>query len=73
MLSVYLMRVSARCEAMRGAPTHPSRIKVLILKPNVGLIPEISSSLSFLRIVVLPALSRPLRLLVSYLSFPSGS
>jgi len=34
--------------------------KVLILKPRVGLTVEISSSLSFLRMVVFPALSRPL-------------
>jgi hypothetical protein len=33
---------------------------VLILNPRVGLIPEISSLLSFLRIVVFPALSSPL-------------
>ena len=32
-----------------------------MLKPSVGLIVEMSSPLNFLRIVVLPALSRPLR------------
>jgi hypothetical protein len=32
----------------------------LILKPKVGLTDKMSSPLSFLRIVVLPALSRPL-------------
>jgi len=34
---------------------------VLILNPNVGLTLRMSSPLSFLRIVVLPALSSPLR------------
>jgi hypothetical protein len=33
---------------------------VLILKPRVGLMVEMSSPLSFLRMVVFPALSRPL-------------
>jgi hypothetical protein len=35
-------------------------INVLMLNPKVGLILVISSPLSFLRIVVFPALSRPL-------------
>lgn len=34
--------------------------KVLMLKPNVGLTVMVSSEFNFLRIVVFPALSRPL-------------
>lgn len=34
--------------------------KVLILKPSVGLTSRISSPFNFLRIVVFPALSKPL-------------
>lgn len=40
---------------------YPSRIKVLMLNPRVGLTWEISPPASFFRIVVLPALSRPLQ------------
>lgn len=40
--------------------THLPCPKVLMLNPSVGLIPVISSPFSRLRIVVLPALSRPL-------------
>lgn len=35
-----------------------------MLKPSVGLMPMISSPFSFLRIVVFPALSRPLEEIV---------
>lgn len=40
--------------------THFPCTNVLILNPRVGLMPIISSPLSFFRIVVFPALSRPL-------------
>lgn len=46
--------------------THPSRIRVLILNPKVGLMVEMSSPASFLRMVVFPALSRPLLRSASY-------
>lgn len=40
---------------------HPLNVMVLMLKPSVGLMVVMSSPLSFLTMVVLPALSRPLR------------
>lgn len=43
-----------------GQTTHLPCTNVLILKPMVGLMVEMSSPLSFLRMVVFPALSRPL-------------
>lgn len=46
------------------AGTYSSRTKVLMLKPRVGLTDMTSSFLSRLRMVVLPALSKPLT--VSY-------
>ena len=49
---------SASPELLREA--YPSRISDLILNPKVGLIPVISSPLSFFKIVVFPALSSPL-------------
>lgn len=36
-----------------------------MLKPKVGLMPMMSSPLSFLRMVVFPALSRPLTITIA--------
>jgi hypothetical protein len=41
-------------------PPHPRCSRVLMLKPSVGEMVSTSSPLNFLRMVVLPALSRPL-------------
>lgn len=41
-------------------PTHPRCSRVLMLKPSVGEMVSTSSPLNFLRMVVLPALSKPL-------------
>lgn len=43
-----------------GDPAHPRCSRVLMLKPSVGEMVSMSSPLNFLRMVVLPALSRPL-------------
>lgn len=43
----------------RGSP-HPRCSRVLMLKPRVGEMVSMSSPLNFFRMVVLPALSRPL-------------
>lgn len=44
--------------------THPSKSIVLIMNPSVGLTVFTSSSMTRLTIVVLPALSRPLLILI---------
>ena len=45
---------------LHGGHTHSLCSRVLMLNPNVGSIVLISSPLNFFKIVVLPALSRPL-------------
>ena len=45
---------------LQGGHTHSLCSRVLMLNPNVGSIVLISSPLNFFKIVVLPALSRPL-------------
>ena len=45
---------------LHGGHTHSLCPRVLMLNPNVGSIVLISSPLNFFKIVVLPALSRPL-------------
>jgi len=47
-------------ENLHRGHTHSLCSRVLMLKPNVGSIVLISSPLNFFKIVVLPALSRPL-------------
>ena len=47
-------------ENLHGGHTHSLCSRVLMLNPNVGSIVLISSPLNFFKIVVLPALSRPL-------------
>lgn len=58
-----LLSPAARRRALHAAAArtaHPRNSIVLMLKPSVGLIVEMSSPLSRLTMVVLPALSRPL-------------
>lgn len=50
----------AACPPVCRDPTHPRCSRVLMLKPSVGEMVSMSSPLNFLRMVVLPALSRPL-------------
>ena len=57
MFKVYLLVSLSENEP---EPADPLRMRVLMLNPKVGETPETSSSFSFLRIVVFPALSRPL-------------
>jgi len=59
-LRVYLTIEFEVVAAEKPPRTHFPWAKVLILKPRVGLTLMMSSPLSFLRIVVFPALSRPL-------------
>lgn len=54
--------VSGRREANVHSTNFPCA-KVFMLNPSVGLMLLMSSPLSFFRIVVFPALSKPLRLL----------
>ena len=61
MFSVYLPTRGSDGDGNEGRPTDLPCINVLILKPNVGLTDNTSSLLIFLRIVVFPALSNPLR------------
>lgn len=63
MLRVYLVsRLSLASRATENATrvAHLPWANVLMLNPNVGLTLIMSSPLSFFRIVVLPALSKPL-------------
>lgn len=53
----------------KGKKTHWSKSMVLMMKPRVGLTVEISSFMIFLTMVVLPALSIPLRKQVSVRGF----
>lgn len=60
MFKVYLESCISFVMRSDGQTTYLPCTNVLILKPMVGLMVEMSSPLSFLRMVVFPALSRPL-------------